>query len=123
MKQYTRQIRALKKLGRLMGKDINGAAAYRQLRFCEDVLQRLHVDMCNAQVSPSRIASAHNTARSLIQKYFGPKFLENYFYLNSDPRGYALKVEDAFEREVLYPAGINLQRDMGGYGLLAPDFE
>ncbi len=123
MKQYTRQIRALKSLGKLMGKNINGAAAYRQLRAVEDVLSELHTDMCNVEVSPRRIAIEHGAAKSIVRQLFGSKFQENYFYLNSDPRGYALKIDDKFEREVLFPAGINLHRDMGGYGILAPEIE
>ena len=35
------------------------------------------------------------------------------FFINSDPRGYALKIESEFTPE-------GLQTDWGGYGLLAP---
>jgi hypothetical protein len=41
-----------------------------------------------------------------------------HIFINHDPRGYALKVKDAWLRasdKVLY-------RDWGGYGILAPDF-
>lgn len=41
-----------------------------------------------------------------------------YVFINHDPRGYALKIKDAWLRDnnhVLY-------RDWGGYGILAPDF-
>lgn len=39
-------------------------------------------------------------------------------FVNSDPRGYALKIENDWMRA----HGGNLHRDMGGYGILAPDF-
>ena len=38
-------------------------------------------------------------------------------FLNRDPRGYALKVDEAWTRE----HAPTMQRDWGGYGLLAPD--
>lgn len=37
-------------------------------------------------------------------------------FVNSDPRGYALKIDYQDAR------GLNIFRDMGGYGILAPDF-
>lgn len=36
-------------------------------------------------------------------------------YINSDPRGYALKLREDFARKH------EIQRDLGGYGLLAPN--
>lgn len=37
---------------------------------------------------------------------------------NGDPRGYALKVCDDFVRK----STVNIYRDMGGYGILVPNF-
>jgi len=37
--------------------------------------------------------------------------------LNRDPRGYALKIDDAWMRE----HNVALHRDWGGYGIIAPD--
>jgi hypothetical protein len=39
-------------------------------------------------------------------------------FLNGDARGYALKIKDSYVRD----AKLNIYRDMGGYGILAPDF-
>jgi hypothetical protein len=39
-------------------------------------------------------------------------------FVNGDPRGYALKVEDSYIRE----NNIDIYRDWGGYGILAPEF-
>jgi hypothetical protein len=41
-------------------------------------------------------------------------------FLSGDPRGYALKIEDAWTRANDTGPEIRLERDMGGYGLLAP---
>ncbi len=40
-------------------------------------------------------------------------------FVNGDPRGYALKIDDAYVRE----HNLEIHRDWGGYGILAPDFD
>ena len=46
------------------------------------------------------------------------KDLYNAIFINGDPRGYALKIDDDYMRQ----GKVNLHRDWGGYGILAPDF-
>jgi hypothetical protein len=38
-------------------------------------------------------------------------------FVNGDPRGYALKIQDEYVSE----NSLDIHRDMGGYGILAPD--
>ena len=40
----------------------------------------------------------------------------NYIFVNGDARGYALKIEECYAKD------ITIYRDMGGYGIIAPDF-
>ena len=40
-------------------------------------------------------------------------------FINGDPRGYALKIEDSYIRD----HDIDIYRDWGGYGILAPEFD
>ena len=44
------------------------------------------------------------------------KEAEKHFFINYDPRGYALKLKSEFCKDK------NIYRDFGGYGILAPDF-
>lgn len=39
--------------------------------------------------------------------------------VNGDPRGYALKIDDEYVRA----HSLKIHRDMGGYGILAPEFD
>lgn len=39
-------------------------------------------------------------------------------FINQDPRGYALKIDDQFVRD----NNLTIYRDWGGYGIIAPDF-
>lgn len=41
--------------------------------------------------------------------------------INRDPRGYALKIDDAWFVNAV--RGANLHTDMGGYGIIAPEIE
>jgi hypothetical protein len=43
-------------------------------------------------------------------------------WVNWDPRGYALKLNEDDTR-ALSARGVNIHRDMGGYGILAPEFD
>lgn len=40
-------------------------------------------------------------------------------FINGDPRGYALKIDDAYVRE----HKLDIYRDWGGYGIIAPEFD
>lgn len=44
--------------------------------------------------------------------------LYNAIFINGDPRGYALKIDDKYVRE----NNLKIATDWGGYGILAPDF-
>lgn len=51
-----------------------------------------------------------------VQRLFGWKL--EHLHINGDARGYALKIDSDKGRELIEQTG--LQRDWGGYGLLAP---
>lgn len=54
-----------------------------------------------------------------VEKLFGGR-LPNGFFVNGDPRGCALKLDNETEEQRALIEKCGLQRDMGGYGLLAP---
>jgi len=59
--------------------------------------------------------------RAKVEKVLNPSpELLNALIINGDARGYALKIGSDFMR-VLIETGLNLQTDMGGYGIIAPD--
>ncbi len=53
-----------------------------------------------------------------VQELFNNKL--KGFFVNGDPRGYALKINDDVMRDTPY-SNIGLDRDWGGYGLLSPE--
>lgn len=53
-----------------------------------------------------------------LSKIIGKNNMKKVF-INGDPRGYALKIDDKYQ-DRLHKVGI--YRDWGGYGIIAPDF-
>lgn len=120
MKQTNRQFDALEQLYiKLNGTtpNINGESIYLQLRKIEKKLTKLHEKACDIPVAEITIDKAHDIATLEIKRIFNvvPKGL----YINTDPRGYALKIDDEVFKSNYQ--GISLETDWGGYGLLAPD--
>jgi hypothetical protein len=54
--------------------------------------------------------------RGAFKRLFGVR-LEKPFFMNGDPRGYCLKVKS----EYVVFTNMDIPRDWGGYGLIAPD--
>jgi hypothetical protein len=53
-----------------------------------------------------------------LDAILGFKALGIPVFVNGDPRGYALKIEDAYVKA----HGLEIERDWGGYGIIAPEF-
>lgn len=44
-------------------------------------------------------------------------------FLNRDPRGYALKIQDNYMRTLQETTNVRLETDWGGYGIIAPEIK
>lgn len=81
----------------------------------ENKAHKMATDECNgtANYSDVKWTKIEHQVRAL----FAPKYL-NGFIINSDPRGYTLKIDESIVRL----ENIKLYKDWGGYGILSPDF-
>lgn len=61
------------------------------------------------------------TAMFLVKKALGT--LPPGFFVNSDPRGYALKIDNENPQGLALIESVGLSTDMGGYGILSPDID
>ena len=104
------QIKALLSIG------FNGS--YRTLRTIENRANRLALDCCDwlSMDESPEFDRRYNSIEESVKKLFGGS-LPPGFFINLDPRGYALKIDNT---KVPLPVGIST--DWGGYGLLSPDF-
>lgn len=107
------------KLGRLLGMtNPDGKKISVGLWKAEKAGQKRAVAMCNDENYRDEIVDKLRILQTVGDTLGGK--LPPGFFINSDPRGYALKIDDASPmREQLLTIG--MQRDMGGYFILSPD--
>lgn len=88
------------------------------LRRIETKGNRLATDYCNLPDFDINILNQHDirTVKRLAELL--PKLPESAIHLNHDPRGYYLKIES----EYIQANQIEIHRDWGGHGILAPEF-
>lgn len=109
-------------------------ALCKKLRRIETSLKAPLVGYCNGTTSEAQVDKATANALARMGKLlWGSRVPDVPVFVNRDPRGYALKIDDEWLRERIYringknngdPACISisrLHRDMGGYGIIAPD--
>lgn len=61
----------------------------------------------------------HDSVLASLDKLLGFKKAGVPVFVNSDPRGYALKIDDNYVRD----HGLDIHTDFGGYGILAPEYD
>ena len=98
------------------GSGLGPVAPCKALRRIETKADRISTDYCNGVVEIEVVDAFEERAYKRIAKLL-PKLPAEAFHYNRDPRGYALKIDDKYMRE----HKIDLHRDFGGYGILAPD--
>jgi len=99
---------------------LDDAALVKKLRGIEKSIYAVALDYCNGlynskpEVVDEKIKAAEDKLEALL------KFKEQKIpvVINMDPRGYALKIDEAWvgEHKIVSP-----NKDFGGYLLLAPD--
>ena len=89
----------------------------KKLRRLETVTHRTSTDYCNGAIDWERWEEIGLDTVSKLIALLNPKD-PNEFHVNGDPRGYALKIES----ETVKNRELEIERDWGGYGILAPDF-
>ena len=90
----------------------------RRLRRIEADASRNALRLCNGEIMQSEY-STHAGAllgevNAILGAVEGVKLI-----INGDPRGYALKIDDASMRD----GRLSLHTDMGGYGIIAPEID
>ena len=82
----------------------------------ETKAHKLAVDFCNGDIDQDgydkKIDHLLNKVEDILANPKVPIFV------NNDPRGYSLKISDEYIRN----NNFNIHRDLGGYGIIAPDF-
>ena len=112
----TAKNRHLAALAALAGRPAaEGATVYNALRRLEKRACRANTDACNTPAGAEAQDGEHAAVLAGVREILGR--IPRGFFVNGDPRGYALKIDN---EKTTIPAGI--QTDWGGYGCLAPEF-
>lgn len=104
----------------------NPVALCKKLRRIENAVSRVTTDYCNGDATLEQCDKACESAASRVEKLL-PQITQGLkkLWINRDPRGHALKLDDAWVRDWNHRQYVNNQptihTDMGGYGILAPD--
>lgn len=104
-------------LDRIFGLDEDPVALCKRLRRLESKVHRLAEDYCNGLIESPAYEMQAGQILTKVDKLLRYKSAGVPVILNGDPRGYALKIDDAYVRE----HNLDIYRDWGGYGILAPD--
>ena len=89
-------------------------ALCKKLRIIEGKQDRANVDYCNGDMTAAQHDLITERTRSAVNNLLGTN---PELYINSDPRGYALKIQP----KDVQAQNLDIPTDWGGYGLLAPD--
>lgn len=113
MKSYARTKHwvQLKELGYI-------GASMAQINAIERRAHQLAENICNIPMSEATRNRREQTILDQVTHVFGGE-LPKGFYLNLDPRGYALKLDNEVFAAGTMPISYI---DWGGYGILAPEF-
>lgn len=107
--------------------ELGFTGSYRTLRTLENRAHRNAERYCNGPeyggISSDEYERRQERIEEQVKALFGGT-LPRGFFINGDPRGYALKINAGNEAGMTYhpeyiPAG--LHTDWGGYGILAPE--
>jgi hypothetical protein len=119
------------KLNAIFNTGIDPVALCKKLRTLEIKANKLATDYCNGENGitsenwEEKITPVMQKVYTLLNngKYNDdrPHQKRVPIFLNGDARGYALKINDSYVK-LLQASGKNIYTDMGGYGILAPDF-
>ena len=90
----------------------------KQLRRIETATHRLAERWCNGEIEHEDWDRLTNKKLRQVRILTGAHLEGVPIMVNGDPRGYALKINDYWVRE--HPE-LPIERDMGGYGILAPE--
>ena len=91
----------------------------RTLRRYEKQLNKLATDSCNGDISRKYEDEQSEKILNLLNGILNFKTQKIPVFYNGDCRGCSLKINDEYIRK----HNINIRRDWGGYGIIAPDLK
>ena len=104
-------------LSTFFGREIS----YKELKALDEKVHTFNEHCCSYEISEIEQEETENYFFEELLKIVGKENKDKVF-LNGDPRGYSLKIPYEIRNKFWDTNRINIYGDMGGYGILAPDF-
>lgn len=104
------------RLNDLFNTDLDNVSLCKKLFRLENKTHRLAEQYCNGDIDCEIWERETDKVLSKVSQILSTS--EENIHINGDPRGYALKFSSNFTNSNLD----FMYRDMGGYGIIAPDF-
>ena len=98
-----------------LDQDIDPVKLCKRLFRLENKAHKLALDFCNGEIDQLEWDQKADKILTKVEAILKNK---KVLFLNGDARGYALKIDDEYIRN----NNLNIHRDWGGYGIIAPDF-
>jgi len=98
-----------------LNQDIDPVKLCKRLFRLENKAHKLALDFCNGKIDQLEWDQKADKILTKVEAILKNK---KVLFLNGDARGYALKIDDGYIRN----NNLNIHRDWGGYGIVAPDF-
>ncbi len=111
-------------LNAIFNTGIDNVTLCKKLHRLETKLHKFAEDYCNGVMTEEDYDIEEGVISKKVAKILGRKVsttdgVPTYpLYFNRDPRGYSLKLDDEYVGE----HDLKIEKDWGGYGILAPDF-
>ena len=115
-KMYQKIDKHGQRLNNLFSTGVNNVALCKKLFRLENRVHRLAEDYCNGRINHEQYEETSDILLEEVALTLGTD--ESNIFINGDPRGYAIKFTTEFTNNNIK----NMWRDMGGYGIVAPDF-
>jgi hypothetical protein len=96
----------------------------KMLHRLENKMHRITTDYCNGIIDSEQYERIETATLDKLDKILAFRKLGIPVFVNGDARGYALKIRDTWINDQYRASGgtFRLTTDMGGYGIIAPDF-
>ena len=98
-----------------LDQDIDPVKLCKRLFRLENKAHKLALDFCNGEIDQLEWDQKADKILTKVEAILKNK---KVLFLNGDARGYALKIDDGYIRN----NNLNIHKDWGGYGIVAPDF-
>ena len=87
----------------------------------ENKAHKLATDFCNGVIDQLEWDKKADQILTKVETIFENK-ANGFIFVNGDARGYSLKILEEFTTALRNRSNVNIFRDWGGFGIVAPDF-